>query len=565
MNRFWGCSSLLFLLCIGGSTLLPPAITRAAESSPQRVIIGTIYDSQGNPIEGVSVIAHASQASNTLAEAETQSNGIFSLELPEELPPNLSLTIERAHFKSEEVPIQTSDLSTLKNGGIIALPEIILDRHIGIAFWVATVIFIIMLVLIASEKFHNTLAALLGVTLVFVVSYLGRSVSESLYIYDFKRALTYVDWNVIFLILGMMIYIAMVEKTGIFQWTALWAYRISRGRLWLLMPVLMLFTGIASAFLDNVTTMLLMTPITVQISLAMGINPMSLLIPEVMASNVIGISTLIGTPTNILIGSYAHISFSDFLKNLTPGVLLAFLGLIIYSEFTYRRELKKSSNISTTLLEKLTEHGRITEPQHLKKAGWVGLGMIILFVLGEKIHLVPAVTALLGATTLLVWIKPDLEEMIAAVDWTTLVFFLALFMVVGAIQEVGLVSIIAGLIRKLIGENKILAMFVVIWASASLSIVIANIPFTAAMLPVIGYLTKTIPSVHTKVLFYCLSVGSAFGGNGSLIGASANMVTAGIADRAGYPVTYMYFLKKGLPALIITVALANIWLLLHFF
>ena len=326
----------------------------------------------------------------------------------------------------------------------------------------------------------------------------------------------------------------------------------------------MLVTSVASALLDNVTTMLLMTPITVQIALSLGISPLALLMPEVMASNVAGISTLIGTPTNILIGSFAGISFNDFLLNLTPGVVLAFVGLGIYSQLLYHRDLKKTGATPAELLARLEERARITEPEHLKRAGWVGGGMLLLFIFGERIHLLPAVTALMGATVLLLWIRPDIEEMIEAVDWTTLVFFMALFMVVGSIQEVGLISFLADRIAALVGTNLTLAMIVVIWSSALLSTVVANIPFTAAMLPVIGYLTTVVPGAESKVLFYCLSVGSALGGNGSLIGASANMVTAGIASRAGYPITYGYFLRKGFPALLITVGLATVWLVLRF-
>ena len=190
--------------------------------------------------------------------------------------------------------------------------------------------------------------------------------------------------------------------------------------------------------------------------------------------------------------------------------------------------------------------------------------MLFLFVFGEQIHLVPSVTAIMGATALMVWIRPNIEEMIEAVDWTTLVFFMSLFIVVGAIQEVGLISYIADGIGKLVGENLTLATLAVIWIGAILSMVIANIPFTAAMLPVIGFLTATIPGADTKVLFYSLSIGSAMGGNGSLIGASANMVTAGISEGAGYPISYSYFLKKGLPAVLITVTLATLWLLIRF-
>jgi Na+/H+ antiporter NhaD/arsenite permease-like protein len=190
--------------------------------------------------------------------------------------------------------------------------------------------------------------------------------------------------------------------------------------------------------------------------------------------------------------------------------------------------------------------------------------MLVLFLIGEQFHLLPAVTAIIGATALLVWIRPDVEEMIEAVDWTTLVFFMALFIVVGAIQEVGLISLLAQAVSQIVGENLPLAMVAVIWVSALFSTIVANIPFTAAMLPVIGYLTSTVPGAESLALFFCLSVGSAMGGNGSLIGASANMVTAGISERAGYPISYLYFFRKGMPALFVTVTLAMGWLLLRF-
>jgi Na+/H+ antiporter NhaD/arsenite permease-like protein len=243
---------------------------------------------------------------------------------------------------------------------------------------------------------------------------------------------------------------------------------------------------------------------------------------------------------------------------------MAFVALVIYSWYTYRDELQGEKTGSPTLLEKLEERGKITNPNHLKKSGWIGAGMLALFVFGEKIHLLPAVTALIGAAALLIWIRPNIEEMIDAVDWTTLVFFMSLFIVVGSIQEVGLISLIATQIGKLIGDNLVLAMIVITWFSAILSMIIANIPFTAAMLPVIGYLTLIIPGADTKVLFFCLSIGAAMGGNGTLIGASANMITAGIAERAGYRITYFYFLKKGFPALIITVTISLLWLFIRF-
>jgi Na+/H+ antiporter NhaD/arsenite permease-like protein len=562
--RFWGI--WIVLLIMAALLLIHPHAGAAQVSSTGWLITGFIHDKQGTAVQGAQVVLLAKGVAAPLAETATQPDGRFTLVLVERPSSDLSITVTREHFKEADLPLDAAASQTLLDSGSLFLPEITLLRRVSLSFWIATLVFVGMLILIALGKLHNTLAALLSATVLFAFSYLGRPISQELFIFDFSGALKYVDWNVIFLVMGMMIIIATVERTGIFQWLAFSAYKLSGGRIWLLMPILMLIASIASAFLDNVTTMLLMTPITIQIALAMGLNPLVLLMPEVLSSNVAGISTLVGTPTNILIGSYGKISFNNFLTNLTPGVLLALLGLILYTEYIYRKELhpQQEEGISNLLLGKLAERARITEPVHLMKAGVVGAGMLVLFITGEHFHLLPAVTALMGATALLVWIRPNIEEMIEAVDWTTLVFFIALFIVVGGVQEVGLISFIADGISKLIGENLLLAVLAVMWLSALLSTVIANIPFTAAMLPVIGYLTATVPGAQSKVLFYSLSVGSAMGGNGSLIGASANMVTSGIAERAGYPITYIQFMKKGLPALFITVGLASLWLILRF-
>jgi Na+/H+ antiporter NhaD/arsenite permease-like protein len=554
------------LVAISLALVFAGADTQAEQPEAPLVVTGLVFDPQGQPVDGAQVTLVSPASTTPLAESTSQPDGRYALPLTGQIPDSLTVQIERAHFEGTSIELSASEIQALHAGESVDLQNVTLPRRVTIAFWVATMVFVAMLVLIATATLHNTMAALFGASVVFAVSYLGTPVLGSLFIFDFSGAISYIDWNVIFLVMGMMIVIAVVERTGIFQWLAFTAYRISGGRLWLLLPILMLVTGLASAMLDNVTTMLLMTPISVQIALAVGINPLALLMPEVLASNVVGISTLIGTPTNILIGSFGHISFNDFLKNLTPGVLLAVTGLIVYAELSYRHELRSGSEsgISPLLMEKLAERARIAEPSHLRKAGVVGAAMIVLFVFGDHFHLQPAVTALMGATALLVWIRPDIEEMIEAVDWTTLVFFMALFIVVGAIQEVGLISFVADAIGRLVRGNLIASVLVIIWVSAILSTVIANIPFTAAMLPVIGYLTATVPGADSKVLYYCLSVGSAMGGNGSLIGASANMVTAGIAERAGHPITYAYFMKKGFPALLITVSVATLWLLFHF-
>ena len=539
--------------------------TAAPIQAAAGTLIGRVYDRQGRPVDGATVELNV--GGQVLASAETQPDGVFLLPVPEDrLNRNeqASVRVRRVHYRDVDVPLSPEDMRRLKAGEPVTLPKIELERAWGAAFWVTLLVFLIMLGLIASGRLHNTMAALVGTSLLFAISYLGSLLTPSLFIFDFERAVEFVDWNVIFLIMGMMIFIAIVERTGVFQWLAFAAYRLSRGHTWLLLPILMLVTGVTSAFLDNVTTMLLMAPISVEIALALSMNPLALLIPEVMASNVVGVSTLIGTPTNILIASYAGITFDDFLVNLTPGVIMAFIGLVIYSEAIYWNDLKAATLLSPDLVAKLEEHAHITDPVALKKAGWVGAGMLLLFFFGEHIHLLPAVTAIMGATVLLLWVRLDIEEMIEAVDWTTLVFFMSLFIVIGAVQEVGIIDFVADMIGRLVGTNLVFAMLTIMWSGALLSAVVDNIPFTAAMLPVVGALTGHIPGAESKALYYCLSVGSAMGGNGTLIGSSPNLVTAGIAERAGYPISYMDFLKRGLPAVFITVSIAGMWLLLHF-
>ncbi len=558
---------LLVGVLLGGLLLTIPVSATTVQAQTDRsqpLIIGQVLDQQNQPVPSARVILREPDVDRPLAEAVTQPDGSFVLAATELAANPLHVEILRPHFNDYTQQLPPDAYTTLEQGKSFVLATIYLDRQINLAFWIAAIIFVGMLVLIATDRLHNTLAALVGTTLMFGISYLGTPISENFFIFNFEDSLRYIDWNVIFLIMGMMIFIAVVENTGLFQWLAFFSYRTSGGRTWLLLPILMILTGVASAFLDNVTTMLLMTPITVQIALAIGVNPLAFLIPEVMASNVIGISTLIGTPTNILIGSFAEISFNDFLVNLTPGVIFSFLGLTIYCWIIYRKDLEKAHKASPMLYEKLAERGQITEPGNLRKAGIVGAGMLLLFIFGEEFHLLPAVTAIMGATALLVWIRPNIEEMIEAVDWTTLVFFLSLFIVVGGIQEVGVISFVAEGIGRVVGDNLVLAIFIVTWFSAILSMVVANIPFTAAMLPVVGFLSTTLPGAESKVLFFCLSVGSAMGGNGSLIGASANMITSGIAERAGYTISYAYFFRKGFPALLITVGLATVWLLIRF-
>jgi len=542
------------------------------------LVTGRLVDLQGQPVEAAEVSAHATveaaevsaggspeDGDPPLARAESQEDGSWSLLLPAIPEKSLVVTIERHHFQTQTVSLEDEELSLLEETGAYRMGELTLERRISAGFWVATAIFLAVLLVIAFEKLHSTTAALTGLSSIFVVTFVGGAFTPDLYIFNFERALTYINWEVIFLVMGMMIIIAIIEGTGIFQWAAFQAYRLSRGRSWLLVLILMALTAVASALLDNFTTMLLMTPISLQIGLALGINPLALIIPEVLASNVGGISTLIGTPTNILIGAYAGIGFSDFLINQTVGVLLALVVMAGYVLFHYRQEWRKrGGGISPTLYQKLEANARIKDPGALWKSGVVFLLVLIGFAIGERYHVVPAVTALVGATVLLVWLRPDVHAMIKAVDWTTLVFFMALFVVVGAVQEVGLVSFIAEGMSRLVGENLVLAVFVVVFGVGTLSTAIANIPLAASMLPVVEFLTGSIPGAGSQVLYYALSMGAAMGGNGLLVGAEANLVTAGITEQAGSRISFVEFLKVGLPVTYLTLTAGFLWLLLRF-
>lgn len=556
---------LWIALAAGGSLGLARAQEPGTEPAGGPSVSGRVLDPLGEPVHDAEVVALAGETETAVATTSSQQDGSFLLELPQREYEALTIEVSRPHYEEREIVLEPAAVAQLTAGQPARLEDVTLERRVTAGFWVATLSFLLVLLLIALERLHKTTAALLGVALVLGTSFVGGALSPDLFIFDFERALSYVDFDVIFLVLGMMIVIAVIEETGIFQWMAYQAYRLSGGRIWLLVTILIVITAVASALLDNVTTMLLMAPITIQIALTLGLNPLSLLIPEVLASNVGGISTLIGTPTNILIGSYAGLGFNDFLVNLTIGVVAALAALVIFVVLRYRRSYAAASGqLSDAMRQRLKESGRITQPAKLRKAGVVFGLMLVLFIVGDAIHLVPAVTAILGAVAMLLWVSPDIEEMLQVVDWTTLMFFIALFISVGALQEVGLISIIATGIGNLVGDNLTAAVLVLVWSAALLSGVIDNIPFAATMLPVVAYLARTVPGAESGVLWYALSVGAAMGGNSTLIGASPNLVTAGISERAGYRITYLDFLKVGLPATLVTVIIGTIWLFIRF-
>ena len=535
-----------------------------AQQSNGASISGRVVDTQGMPVSEAEITLLLNGLHDTEFLSKTSHDGIFMMDFFADELNSLDIEISHPHFKTSTWSPTVEEIKLFRQGFAIRVPDIQLERKLTPGFWVATIVFIGVLVLIMTEKLHNTAAALSGAAIVLTTSMIGSALGGGFYIFNFEQAIAYVDFEVIFLVLGMMIIVGTIERTGIFQWAAYQAYRISQGQIWLLAVILMLLTSIASALLDNVTTMLLMTPITLQIALTLGVNPLALIIPEMLASNVGGIATLIGTPNNILIGSYAGLSFNDFLSDLTPGVLLAQVALTIYVLFVFRHEYQQTDSLdSKALLDRLKENAQITQPDILRKAGAVFTGTLILFILGEKFHLIPAITAMFGAAGTLFVVRADVDDILRVVDWSTLLFFMALFMIVGAVQEVGLISIIASGIHTLVADNLTAAILVTIWGAGIFCLLIPTIPLTAALLPVIGFLSRSIPGAH-NVLFYSLSIGSALGANNSLIGATNNLVTAGITQRAGYPISFKDFIKVGFPAALLTLFVGTIYVLIRF-
>ncbi|MEW6115006.1 MAG: ArsB/NhaD family transporter, partial [Thermodesulfobacteriota bacterium] len=365
--------------------------------------------------------------------------------------------------------------------------------------------------------------------------------------------------------MGMMIIVGVLKESGVFQWLAYKSFAITGGRIFLLSAVLCIVTAILSAFLDNVTTMLLLTPVTIEIALVLGISPFAFLMPEIMASNFGGTATLIGDPPNIMIGSYAGLTFNDFVITLTPVVLITAAVQIVYTKFYYGKDYHEArvENVQE-MIEFLQEKYQITQPRVLYVGGTILIGVVLLFVLHGFFHMAVSVAALLGAALILVLNKADIQEVVENdIEWSSLIFFIMLFIIVGAAEETGILQFIAEWIMKVCHGNLVLAILMILWSAAVLSAIVDNIPFTATMLPVVALLSKTIPgAAETHVLWWALALGACFGGNATIIGASANVITIGIAERSGHHISFFDFVKHGTPITIISLIICSVFLLL---
>jgi Na+/H+ antiporter NhaD/arsenite permease-like protein len=573
MNKKW-----IIPLALWAAILIPlsgfggePA--KAAEPVDRITVSGVISNAQGKGVREAAVHFYLNGKKVELEEeVVTSKTGGYIVELtvPAGTFPGGRLELEaaKASYKdsgrillSDIVKEKTDEKGTAH---FLARQKVTIQRTLSPAFWIASLVLLAVYALIAFELMHRTLAALLGASLLLFVTYTAGTFNPGYFILSFEDAMKAIDMNVIFLLMAMMIIVGVTKKTGVFQWLAYKSFQIARGNVFVLAAILMFVTAVVSAFLDNVTTMLLIIPVTIEIAVTLKINPVSLLLPEAFASNVGGTATLIGDPPNIMIGSYAKLTFVDFVKHLTVINLICLVVVIIYFIYWYKKDyLKAQVGDVQKMITHLREEYRITNKTLLVYCG-ILLGItIFLFIIHGALHMEPSIAALVGAALLLVVSRVDIVEMLEKeIEWPTLIFFIMLFIVVAGAEEAGLIQIIANWVKDISGGSLVVAILMILWVSALASAIIDNIPFTATMLPIVAYLTTVIPGAQSGVLWWALSLGACLGGNGTMIGASANVVTVGMAEKAGYPISFMYYLKAAFIPMIITIILCSFWLLL---
>jgi Na+/H+ antiporter NhaD/arsenite permease-like protein len=548
----------------------------------ERIFVsGEIRDSHKEPVKEAEVKVlingepHKLVFEHKVVEAaETSSHGTYQIEF--DVPPGtidtakIRIALSKTSYRTTYIDFTKEDFAQ-KGQSFYAVKDIEMPRFLGPAFWIATIVFLFAYALISFELLHRTIAAMLGAAIMLLLTYTLGTINHEYHIVSFERAMQAIDMNVIFLLMGMMIIVGVLKHTGVFQWCAYMSFKLARGNVMALAIISMIFIAVTSAFLDNVTTMLLYTPVLIEIALALKISPLTLLIPGIMSSNIGGTATLIGDPPNIMIGSYTGLSFMQFVMNLTITCIISMVALFVYNKFFYG---KAYSNARVEDIDGfitfLKEEYKITNKTLLGYSLFIMALVVSFFVTHGYWHMEVSIPALFGAGLLFTYgilsKKVKMLELIEKdIEWTTLLFFIFLFIIVGAVEEAGLLSVIADWVFKLSQGNLVVAISLILWVSAIMSSFVDNIPFTATMLPITAYLTKVIPgAAETNVLWWALALGACFGGNGTMIGASANVVTIGIAEAAGHKISFFGFMKYAFLYMIISVGIANVWLLIAY-
>ena len=415
---------------------------------------------------------------------------------------------------------------------------------------ISVLIFVAVMVVIITEKVHRAVVAVGGAVLLLIMGIL-----------TINEGVGYIDANTIGLLVGMMLFVGVVKNSGMFEYLAVKSAKVSKGDPWKMMILFMVITAIFSALLDNVTTVLLVGPMMLAICKEMNLNPVPYIMTAIMASNIGGTATLIGDPPNIMIGSATGYTFGDFIANDCVVIVPVMVATVIFFKFVYGKKLCATPEAMESVMH-MDERKMIKDAVLLKKA----VVMIILIVAGFALHgvlgLESSMIALAGATIMMIIGKQDVEKVVLDVEWPTIIFFTALFVVVGGMEHAGVIDKLADVIVNVTDGRPIFTMMIILWVSALLSSTLDNIPFVATMIPLIQSMGDS--GMDITPLWWALSLGACLGGNGTLIGASANVVLTGISSKNGHPITYMEFLKIGFPVMILSLIICTIYMLIRF-
>jgi Na+/H+ antiporter NhaD/arsenite permease-like protein len=456
---------------------------------------------------------------------------------------------------------------------IFSIPQLIGKKNVAPILSISALVLISIYIVLSLEIIHRGSLALLGATIIVSAAIgLGALQPEESLDFMIEEA---IDFNTIGLLLGMMVIVAILGETGVFYWVGIKASNLSKGNLWKLMLLLCTFTAVASMFIDNVTTILLMVPVTLSIVRILRVPPIPFILSQALVSNIGGSATLIGDPPNILIGSAANIDFNTFLIYMGPTVAIVFVASLSLFRFFFRKDLKIQEKPQQTIIKnndtnivkeqiQRDETSLIKDKNLLKNSLIVLVGVIVLFSLQNLHHIDVSVIALGGAAVLLVITRAHFEKILHEVDWSTLIFFTGLFIIVGIAQHVGLINILSSAAINLTGGNFWNTYIMIIWLSGISSAFVDNIPFTATMIPLVETINAD-PNIALNVrefqvspLWWALALGADFGGNGTLIGSSAGVVAAGLSERFGYRISFIRWFKTGFPFMLITLAIGTV-------
>lgn len=415
---------------------------------------------------------------------------------------------------------------------------------------VAVAVFVVVMITIMTEKLHRSLAAITGAMIVL-----------ALHVMPFDAAMEHIDFNTLGVLLGMMLFVSVVKLSGVFEFLAIKCARLAKGDPWKIMLLFVLLTAVLSAFLDNVTTVLLIGPMTLTVCKLLDVNPIPFFMTEILASNIGGTATLIGDPPNIMIGSAAGYSFFDFILYDAPAVAIILVAIHGVFYALYGRKMNVDDEHKARIME-LDEHAQIKNRRLLKQSVVMTALVVVGFMAHGALGLESCIIALGAAGIIMLISGESIEEALSNVEWTTLSFFAGLFVIVGALAETGVIGMLANGLIDATGGNVFITMLVLLIGSAVISSFLDNIPFVATMIPILLAMEST--GMDVTPLWWAVSLGACLGGNGTLIGASANVVLSDISKKHGYEITFAKFFKTGFPIMLLTILIAGVYLVVRF-